>query len=65
VKVGHGSKSATQAGATPALGRHPPEVQKCVEDWTTGSQAKGFDPPAFTLYPAEGDHWVAVNRSSG
>jgi hypothetical protein len=41
------------------------KVQKCVDGWATSSQTKGFDPPTFTLYRADGDHWVAVNRSAG
>jgi hypothetical protein len=40
-------------------------VLKCVGGWATSSQTKGFDPPVFALYRAEGDHWVAVNRSGG
>jgi hypothetical protein len=40
-------------------------VQKCVAGWATSAQTKGFDPPVFVLYRAEGDHWVAVNRSAG
>jgi hypothetical protein len=40
-------------------------VQKCVDGWATSAQAKGFDPPFFALYRAEGDHWVALNRSAG
>jgi len=39
--------------------------QQCVSGWATSSDVKGFNPPAFTLYRAEGDHWVAVNQSSG
>jgi hypothetical protein len=41
------------------------QVQKCVEGWATSAQTHGFDPPSFTLYRAEGDHWVALNRSGG
>jgi hypothetical protein len=41
------------------------QVQKCVEGWATSAQSHGFDPPSFTLYRAEGDHWVAVNRGGG
>jgi hypothetical protein len=40
-------------------------VQKCVQGWATSAQTKGFDPPTFALYRAEGDHWVALNRSAG
>jgi hypothetical protein len=40
-------------------------VLKCVDGWATSSQAKGFNPPSTTLYRAEGDHWVAVNRGGG
>jgi hypothetical protein len=40
-------------------------VQKCVAGWATSAYAKGFDPPTFTLYQAEGDRWVAVNSSRG
>jgi hypothetical protein len=40
-------------------------VQNCAEGWATSAQAKGFDPPFFALYRAEGDHWVALNRSAG
>ena len=40
-------------------------VQKCAGGWATSAQTKGFDPPAFALYRAEGDHWVALNRSAG
>ena len=39
--------------------------QKCVAGWATSSQVKGYSPPTFTLYRAEGDQWVAVNRSAG
>jgi hypothetical protein len=39
--------------------------QKCVSGWATSSQVKGYSPPTFTLYRAEGDQWVAVNRSAG
>jgi hypothetical protein len=41
------------------------KVQKCAGGWATSSTTKGFDPPTFTLYRAEGDQWVAVNRSAG
>jgi hypothetical protein len=41
------------------------KVQKCAGGWATSSTTKGFDPPTFALYRAEGDHWVAVNRSAG
>ena len=41
------------------------QVQKCVEGWATSAQSHGFDPPSFTLYRAEGDHWVALNRGGG
>jgi hypothetical protein len=40
-------------------------VQKCAGGWATSAQTKGFDPPVFALYRAEGDHWVALNRSAG
>ena len=49
-------------GALNDAGLH---AQKCVGEWATSSQIKGFDPPLFALYRAEGDHWVALNRSSG
>ncbi|HEY4400951.1 MAG TPA: hypothetical protein VGO38_02860 [Acidimicrobiia bacterium] len=39
--------------------------QKCVGGWATSSQVKGYSPPTFTLYRADGDHWVALNRSAG
>jgi hypothetical protein len=39
--------------------------QQCVSGWATSSDVKGFNPPAFTLYRAEGEHWVALNRSAG
>jgi hypothetical protein len=39
--------------------------QQCVGGWATSSEVKGFNPPTFTLYRAEGDQWVAVNRSAG
>jgi hypothetical protein len=38
---------------------------KCVGGWATSSQVKGYSPPTFTLYRADGDHWVALNRSAG
>jgi hypothetical protein len=41
------------------------QAQKCVEGWATSALTKGFDPPTFTLYRAEGDHWVALNSSAG
>jgi hypothetical protein len=41
------------------------QVQKCVEGWATSALSRGFDPPVFTLYQAEGDHWVALHRSAG
>ena len=41
------------------------KVQKCVAGWATSAKANGFDPPTFTLYRAEGDHWVALNSSAG
>jgi hypothetical protein len=47
------------------LGGATLKVQKCVDGWATSAQTKGFDPPAFALYRAEGDHWVALNRSAG
>ena len=40
-------------------------MQKCVEGWATSAQTRGFNPPSFTLYRAEGDHWVALNQSGG
>lgn len=40
-------------------------VQNCAGGWATSAQTKGFDPPVFALYRADGDHWVAVNRSAG
>ena len=39
--------------------------QKCAAGWATSSQVKGYSPPTFTLYRADGDHWVALNRSAG
>ena len=39
-------------------------VQKCVSGWATSSESHGYSPPTFTLYRAEGDHWVAVNHSA-
>ena len=39
--------------------------QKCAAGWATSSLVKGYSPPTFTLYRAEGDHWVALNRSAG
>jgi hypothetical protein len=41
------------------------QVQKCVEGWATSAQSHGFDPPSFTLYRAEGDHWVALSHGGG
>jgi hypothetical protein len=41
------------------------QVQKCVGGWATSAQTRGFDPPSFTLYRAEGDHWVALSHSGG
>jgi len=41
------------------------QVQACAAGWATSSTKKGFDPPVFTLYRAEGDHWVALDRSAG
>ena len=41
------------------------KAQQCVAGWATSAQTKGFDPPFFALYRAEGDHWVALNRSAG
>jgi hypothetical protein len=38
---------------------------KCVGGWATSSQSKDFGPPTFVLYRAEGDQWVALNRSAG
>jgi septal ring-binding cell division protein DamX len=38
---------------------------QCVSGWATSSEVKGFNPPTFTLYRAEGDHWVVLNRSAG
>jgi hypothetical protein len=39
--------------------------QKCAAGWATSSQVKGYSPPTFTLYRADGDHWAALNRSAG
>jgi hypothetical protein len=39
------------------------KVQKCVGGWATSSETKGYNPPTFTLYQAEGDHWLALNQS--
>jgi hypothetical protein len=47
------------------LGGASLKVQQCAEGWATSAQTKGFDPPTFALYRADGDHWVALNRSSG
>jgi hypothetical protein len=41
------------------------QAQKCVAGWATSALLHGFDPPTFTLYRAEGDHWVALNSSAG
>jgi hypothetical protein len=41
------------------------QAQNCVAGWATSAITKGFDPPTFTLYQAEGDHWVALNSSAG
>jgi hypothetical protein len=41
------------------------QAQKCVSGWATSALTKGFDPPTFTLYRAEGDHWLAINSSPG
>ena len=41
------------------------QAQKCVNGWATSALLHGFDPPTFTLYRAEGDHWVALNSSAG
>jgi hypothetical protein len=41
------------------------QVQKCVKGWATSAQSHGFDPPSFTLYRAEGDHWVALSHGGG
>jgi hypothetical protein len=41
------------------------QAQKCVAGWATSALLHGFDPPKFTLYRAEGDHWVALNSSAG
>jgi hypothetical protein len=40
-------------------------VQKCLSGWATSAQTKGFNPPVFALYRAEGGNWVALNRSAG
>jgi hypothetical protein len=40
-------------------------AQKCVAGWATSALLHGFDPPVFALYRADGDHWVALNRSAG
>jgi hypothetical protein len=57
LSAGYAAKFGAPAGAL--------KVQKCVEGWATSSLTKGYDPPTFTLYRAEGDQWVAVNRSAG
>lgn len=41
------------------------KVGKCVAGWATSSHTQGFNPPTFALYRAEGEHWVALNRSGG
>jgi hypothetical protein len=41
------------------------KVQSCIAGWATSSETKGYNPPLFTLYRAEGDHWVALNQSAG
>jgi hypothetical protein len=41
------------------------QAQKCVSGWATSALLHGLDPPTFTLYRAEGDHWVALNSSAG
>jgi hypothetical protein len=40
------------------------KVQQCVSGWATSAESHGYGPPTFTLYRAEGDHWVAVNHSA-
>jgi hypothetical protein len=40
------------------------KVQQCLAGWATSSESHGYGPPTFTLYRAEGDHWVAVNHSA-
>ena len=57
--------TAAYTAAYDGLGGATLKVQKCAGGWATSAQTKGFDPPVFTLYRAEGDHWVAVNRSAG
>lgn len=58
---------ALTAAHTAAFG--PPagalRVQKCVGGWATSSTTKGFNPPTFALYRAEGDRWVALRTSAG
>ena len=41
------------------------QAQKCSSGWATSALTKGFDPPTFTLYRVDGDHWVALNSSPG
>jgi hypothetical protein len=55
------------AASASKFGSAPPILTglKCVEGWATSAQANGFNPPTYTLYKADGDHWVAVNRSAG
>jgi hypothetical protein len=62
------TKEALEAAYTAefgSLGGATLSVQKCLNGWATSAQTKGFDPPVFALYRAEGDHWVALNRSAG
>lgn len=58
---------ALTAGFTAKFGSPGTSItpQKCVGGWATSSQVKGYSPPTFTLYRADGDHWVALNRSAG
>lgn len=40
------------------------KVQQCEAGWATSSEPHGYSPPTFTLYQAQGDHWVALNHSA-
>jgi hypothetical protein len=54
---------AARYGNPPAEATFKGEV--CVDGWATMAMNKGFNPPTYVLSRAEGDHWVAVNRSAG
>lgn len=58
---------ALRAAYAAEYGSAPANLKKqnCAGGWATSSHTQGFNPPTFALYRAEGDHWVAVNRSGG